>query len=235
MTRSSLEAYSAPLSPSSLRCRHNYEPGEYIAVVNGGAIRAGLDKGPVYTENVQAILPFKNEVRYCFVNGTVIEQMLEHSVRNDGPSGGFLSVHGLRFWWDPRAKPGSRVQRAEVLKQPSYMTEPLDYRQEYRLVASDFLLNGGDGYTMLRDGCRHSGHTVELLSRSMCAWHGLLVQELHSELAHTSRQVERSNKARQPHRANDRYAVRVVSRSGAGPFAEPGRNPRLCAEAAGFS
>jgi 2',3'-cyclic-nucleotide 2'-phosphodiesterase (5'-nucleotidase family) len=105
-------AYSAPLSPSSLRCRHNYEPGEYIAVVNGGAIRAGLDKGPVYTENVQAILPFKDEARYVFANGTVIKQMLEHSVRNNGPS--FLSVHGLQFWWDPKAKPGSRVQRAMV-------------------------------------------------------------------------------------------------------------------------
>ncbi len=86
LTRSSLKAYSAPLSPFSLRCRHKYEPGEYIAVVNGGAIRAGLDIGPVYTENVRAVLPFKNEVRYCFVHGTVIKQMLEHSVRNDGPS-----------------------------------------------------------------------------------------------------------------------------------------------------
>ena len=121
----------------------------------------------MYTENVQTVLPFKNEVRFVFVNGTVIKQMLEHSVRNDGP--GFLSVDGLRFVWDPKAKPGSRVQRAEVLKQPSYMTEPLDVGKEYRLVVSDFLLNGGDGYTMLRDGCRHSGHTLELLSRSMCA------------------------------------------------------------------
>ena len=116
-----------------------------------------------------------------------------------------------------------------------YATEPLDAGKEYRLLVGDFLLSGGDGYTMLRDGCRHGGHTVELLSRSMCAWHGLLVQDLHSDLVRACRQVERSNKARQPHGADDRYGVRVVSRSGAGPFTEPGRNRRLCTEAAGFS
>ena len=44
-------------------------------------------------------------MRYAFANGTVIEQMLEHSVRNDGPSvteaqslspSFAASVHGLR-------------------------------------------------------------------------------------------------------------------------------------------
>ena len=78
-------AYSAPFSPNSVRCRHNYEPGEYIAVVNGGGpSERGWTKA--YTENVQAILPFKDEARFVFANGTVIEQTLEHSARNDGPS-----------------------------------------------------------------------------------------------------------------------------------------------------
>ena len=60
------------------------------------------------------MLPFSNELRFAIANGTVVKQMLEHSVRNDGPSGGFLSVHGLQFWWDPKGNPGSRVRRAMV-------------------------------------------------------------------------------------------------------------------------
>jgi hypothetical protein len=94
--------------------RLNYAAGEYIAVANGGGIRAGLEAGPVYKEDLVAMLPFSNELRFAIANGTVVKQMLEHSVRNDGPSGGFLSVHGLQFWWDPKGKPGERVQRVMV-------------------------------------------------------------------------------------------------------------------------
>ena len=104
--------------------RLNYAAGEYIAVANGGGIRAGLDAGPVYKEDLVAVLPFSNEVRFAVANGTVVKQMLEHSVRNDGPSGGFLSVHGLQFWWDPKGKPGERVQRVMVRSNRKHGARP---------------------------------------------------------------------------------------------------------------
>ena len=64
------------------------------------------------------MLPFSDEVRFAFANGSVVKEMLEHSVSKDRPSAGFLSVHGLQFWWDPKAKPGERVQRAVVRSNP---------------------------------------------------------------------------------------------------------------------
>jgi hypothetical protein len=43
----------------------------------------------------------------------------------------------------------------QVFQYPSTTeTEPLDGEKEYRLVVSDFILNGGDGFTMLQDGTR---------------------------------------------------------------------------------
>jgi hypothetical protein len=97
--------------------RFNYAAGEYIAIANGGGacavtracasapahahivgIRAGIDIGPVFSSNVQPILPFKNELRFLVANGSSIKLMLEHSVENDAPSGGmsmplFLSTY----------------------------------------------------------------------------------------------------------------------------------------------
>jgi 2',3'-cyclic-nucleotide 2'-phosphodiesterase (5'-nucleotidase family) len=93
--------------------RHNFAPGEYIAVTNGGSVRAGLKAGPVLEKALDAVLPFGNEVRFGLINGTTIRLMLERSVW-DIPGGPFLSIQGLRFWYDPARAQGSRVQTVEV-------------------------------------------------------------------------------------------------------------------------
>ncbi len=59
-------------------------------------------------------LPYGNELRLVVANGTTLKAMLEHSVRADEPVGSFLVVDGLRFWWNPTAKPYSRVVKVEV-------------------------------------------------------------------------------------------------------------------------
>jgi 2',3'-cyclic-nucleotide 2'-phosphodiesterase (5'-nucleotidase family) len=95
-------------------CRHNFAPGEYIAIVNSGGIRAGIAKGPVTLDTVKSILPFGNELRFVVANGSTIKAMLEHSVEANEAQGRFLITSGLRFWWNPAAKPLSRVARVEV-------------------------------------------------------------------------------------------------------------------------
>ena len=59
-------------------------------------------------------LPYGNELRLVVVNGTTIKATLEHSVRKDEPVGSFLVTDGLRFWWNPTAKPYSRIVKVEV-------------------------------------------------------------------------------------------------------------------------
>jgi hypothetical protein len=51
--------------------------------------------------------------------------MLERSVGDNTPKGAFLSVAGLRFQWDPAAKPGFRVQWAKVRPYPKPDLEPV--------------------------------------------------------------------------------------------------------------
>ena len=94
--------------------RYNYEPGQYVAIVNSGGIRAGIPKGPVTRDTVKSIVPFGSELRLVAVTGATIRAMLEHSVTPNEPQGSFLIVSGLRFWWNPANKPLSRITRLEV-------------------------------------------------------------------------------------------------------------------------
>ena len=82
--------------------------------MNAGSIRATIPKGPVTLDTIKNVLPHGSELRLAVANGTVIKAMLEHSVEPNEPEGSFLIPCGLRFWWDPAAKPLERITRVEV-------------------------------------------------------------------------------------------------------------------------
>ncbi len=71
--------------------------------------------------------------------------MLEQS-----PSGqfGMVRVSGLRFTYDPSLPVGSRVTSVPV----AATGQPLDPAANYGVVTNDFMYNGGDSYTMLKQG-----------------------------------------------------------------------------------
>ena len=51
----------------------------------------------------------------------------------------------MTFVFDPSAEVGSRITEVTV------GGEPLDPERDYLAVSNDYLRNGGDGYSMLRD------------------------------------------------------------------------------------
>ena len=120
----------APLSGSRGKppigvCRANYAAGEYIAFTNTGGIRAGLGKGSIDSAMVAAVVPFKNQVRFASVNGTIIKLMLENGVSDvSGSAGRFPAVSGMEFEYDPARPAGSRVTRVEVTSPGPTVAEP---------------------------------------------------------------------------------------------------------------
>ncbi len=106
-------------------CRVNYAAGEYIAFTSTGGIRAGLGKGPIDSAMITAVVPFKNQMRFASVNGTIIKLMLEHGVSDvSGAAGRFPAIHGLGFEYDPARPAGSRVTRVEVPSPGPTVAEP---------------------------------------------------------------------------------------------------------------
>ena len=118
-----------------------------IAVVNGGGIRGDRvhQPGPLTRRTLIEIHPFGNVVTTLSVPGRVVAAALEHGVsRLPLSAGQFPQVSGLTFRVNPDAPAGTRVSEVRVAN------APLDPNRTYTLAVPDFLLAGGDGYTMFK-------------------------------------------------------------------------------------
>ena len=124
--------------------------GADIGLQNGGGIRSD-QIFPAMTDitrrDVIEVLPFPNTIVLIEVTGAIVLDALENGVsRVEFGDGRFPQISGMTYVWDPSAVAGSRIVEVTV------GGEPLDLNATYRLATNDFLLGGGDGYTMLADG-----------------------------------------------------------------------------------
>ena len=103
--------------------------------------------------------PFSNTFDAISIKGRHLRQALEHSVAKftpDGESlggGGFLQVSGASLVYDITRELGNRLVSAEVRcdECDEDTFEPLDDDKVYNVVTSNYVLGGGDGYTMLEE------------------------------------------------------------------------------------
>ncbi|KAJ4433449.1 hypothetical protein ANN_15752 [Periplaneta americana] len=162
------------------------QPGSWtraaIAFINSGGIRTSiLETGPggniTYGE-LMTSQPFANTVDTVELQGKHLLEMLEFSVsrsysrlRGNGRhkrdleakefSGqGFLQMAGIQVTFDLSLPIMSRVTKLEVrcaeCRVPEY--EPLDLEKWYRIALVSYLVNGGDGYTVIANNARN--HTI---------------------------------------------------------------------------
>jgi 5'-nucleotidase len=120
-----------------------------VALLNGGSIRSNstIGPGPLTRKDVMTLLPFGNPVVKVSVTGQTLKAALEQGVStlNEPESGHFPQVSGLRFVYDGTRPVGDRVVSVTVNGQP------LEPAKAYTLAMTTFLLEGGDGYAMLKD------------------------------------------------------------------------------------
>ncbi len=124
--------------------------GADVGLVNGGSIRADLvyNPGPLTKRDVLSILPFNNPIVKVEVSGKTLYEVLEHGVarsREDNEPGRFPQVSGVKFIFDASSLPGQRIKLATV------NGKSIDPNAKYTIALSDFLVKGGDGYTMFKD------------------------------------------------------------------------------------
>lgn len=122
--------------------------GADAALTNGGGLR-GNRLYPVGTALTRADIlremPFGNTVMLLEVSGADLLATLEHGVsKAPALSGRFPQVSGLSFAFDPKAPVGRRVVDASLGGQP------VDPARRYRIATTDYLADGGDGYSMFK-------------------------------------------------------------------------------------
>jgi 5'-nucleotidase / UDP-sugar diphosphatase len=135
-----------------------------IALINGGGIRAGIPQGDITESQVREALPFGNRLVQFDLSGADILAALENSISTiksdpEESGGRFLQVGGLKFSADLNKSVGSRITEV-LLGSESTGYKPLDKAETYRVVSLDYMLGGGDGYTMLKNGKNIRGGDV---------------------------------------------------------------------------
>ncbi|KAI4899627.1 hypothetical protein NFI96_001498 [Prochilodus magdalenae] len=104
-------------------------------------------------EDVIGVLPFGGTFDLVQMKGSTLFKAFEHSVhRYGGNTGEFLQVSGFQIEYDLSQAPGKRVKTASVLctecRVPRY--EPVDPNKVYRVAVPSYLVDGGDGYSMIK-------------------------------------------------------------------------------------
>lgn len=139
-----------------------------IAFMNPGGIRADLTyaqsgsegDGNVTYNEAFTVQPFGNSLVTMSLTGDQIRRVLEQQF--DNPSVGqnrILQVStGFTYTWSASAPTGSKIDPASIMLNGV----PLDMNAVYRVTVNNFLADGGDNFTVLREGTDRLGGAQDL-------------------------------------------------------------------------
>lgn len=117
--------------------------GADVALTNGGGIRSSIDAGPVTKGEVLTVLPYGNTVRVIEVTGADIVAAIENGIdMYPEAKGAFPHIAGMTVKFDSTLPAGERVVELKV------GGELVDLTKTYVLATNDFIVAGGDGYSM---------------------------------------------------------------------------------------
>ena len=132
--------------------------GAELALTNPGGLRGDLlcdGQQPPCAVGYGALFtvqPFGNDVVVLTLTGAQLRALLEQQARPDGTAKLLQPSASLRYTWTASAPAGQHVSDLSVGGQP---VQP---GRDYRVAVNSFLADGGDGFTLLRQGRdRHTG------------------------------------------------------------------------------
>ena len=151
-----------------------------VAMQNGGGVRANINNGNITLGSILDVLPFGNMIAIKEITPDVLYKILEHGYKDtvltsdnfidvSNANGGFAQISGMRAVVDVTKPADQRVVEiylvddvtgVETLLQRSDTTTPIAF------VSNDFLISGGDGFSMLI-GLNHiaEGPTLDSILR----------------------------------------------------------------------
>ncbi len=122
------------------------EAGADIGLQNVGGYRTSLNGGDMSRGDVFTLLPFDNRIVRLTFHGDVLQELFDYLAECFG-SGRFAQTSGVSY----------RVENGKA-RDILIDGKPLDPAAHYKVATLDFLLGGGDGYTVLQ-----KAHTIDIL------------------------------------------------------------------------
>lgn len=113
-----------------------------VCVMNIGGIRLpSIEAGPIAVGKVYELMPFDNMIDVLEINGSALNDLLQLIAAAGG-----WPVSGVRFRIDQNKAVDITINN-----------QPLDTNKTYVLVTSDYVANGGDKTTMLKNPVSRKG------------------------------------------------------------------------------
>ena len=142
--------------------------GAVVAFMNEGGIRESIlfessgpeSDGEVTFGEVFSVQPFGNSLVTLSLTGAQIDTLLEAQFSDSADDDDeILQVsRGFSYTWDAARPVGVRID-------PSTITIngiPVDPDATYRVTVNSFIADGGDGFTVLREGTERVGGEIDL-------------------------------------------------------------------------
>lgn len=145
------------------------------AIMNGGSIRASIEKGTITENDLLLVMPYHNYLQYVTMKGSTLLEVLEAATCTTPEAiGAFPQVAGIEYTVDTSkpyikgdmypystyyspAQPGTRVTITKV------GGKTFDPNATYRIAVPDYLTSGGDTYAALTDPNKVSIGDVDYL------------------------------------------------------------------------
>jgi len=123
-----------------------------VALQGGGGLRDTLTRGPITVGDIYRVLPFTNNLCTYRLRGEDLRSALENGVSriNESGNGRFLQVSGMRYSYDPAQIKGQRIRSVDVQRADATW-EVLDPARVYSIASDNYIRNGGDDFSILRD------------------------------------------------------------------------------------
>ncbi|MCF7792198.1 MAG: 5'-nucleotidase C-terminal domain-containing protein [Victivallales bacterium] len=112
-----------------------------IAVINGGGLRTGLNKGKVTISEIYKLMPFDNYVVTLKLKGRDLKRVIEHGLFNPDPDTGDAQFYGIQVYYNSHAPYMRRIESMTLLD-----GTPIKMDKYYKVATVDFMLEGGDQY-----------------------------------------------------------------------------------------
>jgi 5'-nucleotidase len=122
-----------------------------IAFTNSGGIRIDLLKradGTVTYADLFSVQPFRNDLVTLTLSGTQLKYALEQQWPDPTEAHMLQVSKSFSYRWDVTKSLGERVPIDGIMVNG----RPIQSTQTYRVTVNRFLADGGDGFTVFRDG-----------------------------------------------------------------------------------
>ncbi len=118
--------------------------GAEIAFQNAGGIRADIAVGPITYRDILKVCPYGDTLVLLDITGAQVMDVLSYAATVKPGAGTFLHASGLT-WTNNKGIP-ENVMVGDT---------PIELDRMYKVVTSDFLAGGGDGYVMFKDASQY--------------------------------------------------------------------------------